>query len=460
MFDQPMVFVDIETNGQMGKEGRIIEIAALRVENGEITDTFSSLVNPGSSIPVWIEKLTGISNADVADAPYFDEIASDLQRILEGAIFVAHNVRFDYSFVKSHFKALGHDYRPRLYCTVRMSRALYPEHKGHSLEKITKRHGIVTENRHRALDDARATLAFTKIALQEKGNETLAANIGLQLRTKSLPPHVNEPNIMALPASPGIYIFRDADGAPLYVGKSIDIRARVRSHFTNDTRIVKEMKLSQRSYEIDFIETNTEIEALLLESAKVKELQPLFNRKLRRTTKQSVLVAQLDDSGYKTIRIESKELNELTDTSNIYGVYSSRMKAKTALDRINNTFGLCPKLLGLEKANGACFRHQLGLCKGACIQKEPPGRYNLRVDLALDRSRVESWPFKSKIAIKISEFRSLIVNQWIIEGIMNYEFEPTLERLTNGFDIDTYKILRSFVRSHPASVSMLGKEFL
>lgn len=459
MFDQPMVFVDIETNGQMGKEGRIIEIGVLRVENGEVTDTFSSLVNPGSSIPVWIEKLTGITNNDIADAPYFDEIASELQRILDGAVFVAHNVRFDYSFVKSHLKALGHDYRPKLFCTVRLSRGLYPEQKGHSLEKIIQRHNIATKSRHRAFDDAEAMLAFARLALKEKGDEAFKANVALQLRTKSLPPHVKAETITALPTGPGIYIFRDSDGGPLYVGKSINIQARVRSHFTNDTRIVKEMKLAQRSYEIDYVETETEIEALLLESATVKKLQPLLNRKLRRTTQQSVLVSYLDEEGYKTITIEGKDLNELTDTSNIYGVYTSRMQAKAELDSINTTFGLCSKLLGLEKTKGACFRHQLGLCKGACVGKESTESYNRRVDTALERSRVESWPFKSKIAIKISEFRSLIVNQWIIEGIMNYEFEPSLERITNGFDIDTYKILRSFVRSHPANITRVSEEF-
>src|SRR5690606_37828619 len=112
MFTQPAVFVDIETNGQMGAEGRIIEIAIIRVESGKITDEFQSLINPGSSVPAWIERLTGISNNDLASAPYFDDVAESIKRIVDGAIFVAHNVRFDYSFLKSHFKAIEHDYRP------------------------------------------------------------------------------------------------------------------------------------------------------------------------------------------------------------------------------------------------------------------------------------------------------------------------------------------------------------
>lgn len=455
MGDQPLCFVDVETNGKFGTEGRIIEIGMLRVEHGEITETFSSLINPGSTIPIWIERLTGITNADLVHAPYFDELAPTIERLLNGAVFVAHNVRFDYAFIKSHLKALGVTYRPKLFCTVRMSRALYPTAHGHSLEKIIARHSIPVTARHRAFDDAKAMYDFMQIAIAEHGEMAVLENMNLQQRTKSLPPHVPENTISTLPSQPGVYIFKDESGAPLYVGKSVNIRERVRSHFTQNTSIMKEMKLSQRSYSIDYIETDTEVEALLLESAKVKELQPLLNKRLRRVTKQSVLVSELNEDGYQTIHIESKDLNELTDTTNIYGVFTSRMKAKSGLESVLKTFQLCPKLLSLEKTSGACFRYQLGLCKGACIGKESAELYNRRVAIALYTSRVESWPFASKIAIKINEVKALVVDQWIIEGILHYEFEPTLEKITNGFDIDTYKILRSYVRLHKESVSPL-----
>lgn len=453
MLHEPMVFVDVETNGKFGADGRIIEIGVIRTENGEVVETFQSLINPGAPVPIWIERLTGITNADLIHAPYFNEIAHTLQQLFENALFVAHNVRFDYSFFKSHFGALSIKYTPKLFCTVRMSRALYPEHSGHSLEKIIKRHGISTDSRHRAFDDAKAMYDFFMITVAQKGDAAVEDNMRKQLRTKSLPPHVDESTIEQLPSSPGIYIFKDQDGHPLYVGKSIDIRARVRSHFTNDTRIVKEMKLSQRSYTIDSVTTDTEIEALLLESATVKKLQPLFNRRLRRTTKQSVLVHSQNEHGYHEISIESKALSEVTDTSKVYGVYTSRAKAKSALESAMKTFQLCPKLLSIESHGGPCFRSQLGLCKGACIQKEPVTSYNQRVELALSRSKIDSWPFVKKIAVKISDTKSLIVDQWIIEGILLHDFEPTLERLSNGFDIDTYKILRSYIRTHPNNVS-------
>ncbi len=169
MFDTPAVFVDIETNGGYGDMGRITEIAIIRVEDGEVVDEYSTLVNPGDSIPYWITKLTGITNADVADAPYFDEVASDISRMLDGAIFVAHNVRFDFSFIKRQLEALGYSFTPKLFCTVRMSRMMYPENTGHSLEKIINRHNIDTKDRHRAYADAKAILDFTKLAIYEKG---------------------------------------------------------------------------------------------------------------------------------------------------------------------------------------------------------------------------------------------------------------------------------------------------
>jgi len=455
MFDRPAVFVDIETNGKMGQFGRIIEVGLIRVENGEITDTYKSLVNPGGSVPVWIEKLTGISNHELTHAPCFEDIADELHRLLDDAIFVAHNVRFDYSFFKSHFQALGRSFSPKLFCTVRMSRGLYPEHKGHSLEKIINRHGIATANRHRAFDDARAIYDFTALAIAEKGHDAFLNNVAHQLKTKTLPPNLDEKKFAGLPSGPGIYVFEDEDGTPLYVGKSVNIRSRVMSHFANDTKIAKEMKLSQRSFNVSFIETDTEIEALLLESAKVKELQPMFNRLLRRKVSQSVLLKSYDDSGYLRITIENRDLNDTTDLENIYGVYTSRSKAKDGLESLTRTYQLCPKLMNLESSKGFCFRYQLGLCKGACGGKEPAESYNSRAEFALLKSRIQSWPFKTKIAIRISELKSLIVDQWVIEGIMHHEYEPTLERLSNGFDMDTYKILRSYLRAHRDSVTLL-----
>ena len=457
MFEHPAVFVDIETNGGSGDRGRITEIALLRVEDGELVEEYQTLINPGSPIPYWITRLTGITNDDVADAPYFDEVAGEIYRILEGAIFVAHNVRFDYSFVKRQLEALGYAFRPKLFCTVRMSRALYVEHKGHSLEKIIARHGIETDARHRAYADAKAIFDFTKLAIAEKGEEAFQASVALQMKTKTLPPNVDEADFARIPQTPGVYIFEDADKRPLYVGKSVNLRSRVMSHFANDTKIAKEMKLSLGSHSISFIETETEIEALLLESAKVKELQPIHNRLLRRKTKQAVLVKSENEDGYTTIGVENKELDDETELETIYGVYTSRMKAKARLESLAKTFQLCPKLVGLETAKGACFRYQLGLCKGACIGKESAELYNRRVEYALERSKIEAWPFKGELSVAISETKALIIDQWVVKGYITAFDDGTthLERIANGFDMDTYKIIRSYLRAHKDRIQLL-----
>lgn len=454
MFDSPAVFVDIETNGGNGEHGRITEIALIRVENGEVVEEYSTLVNPGSPIPYWITRLTGITNADVADAPYFDDVAAEIYRILDGAIFVAHNVRFDFSFVKRQLEATGYTFRPKLFCTVRMSRKLYAEHKGHSLEKIIARHAISTKDRHRAYADAKAILDFTKLAIEEKGIDAFREAAALQMKTKTLPPNVDEAAFAGLPETPGVYIFEDDQGQPLYVGKSVNIRARVRSHFANDTKIVKEMKISLASHNISFIQTETEIEALLLESAKVKELQPLHNRMLRRKTQQAVLVKSENENGYTNIVVENRQLDEETELDAIYGVYTSKMQAKSRLDSLMKTFQLCPKLLGLETGKGACFRSQLGLCKGACIGKEPAELYNRRVEFALERSKLEAWPFKGELSVAISETKALIIDQWVVKGYVTAleDGSTYLERISNGFDMDTYKIIRSYLRTHRANI--------
>lgn len=452
MGNESLVFVDIETNGGNGDRGRIIEVAAIKVENGSIVDSFQSLINPGTAIPYWITKLTGISESDVAHAPYFESIANRLHSFLQNSVFVAHNVLFDYSFLKREFKQSGLPFTPKLLCTVKLSRALFPEHKGHSLQKIIERHNITVADRHRAYDDALAIYAFTKIARETKGEEAFERNILLQLKTKSLPPNVEAATILALPETPGVYVFEDDNGMPLYVGKSINIRSRVRSHFTNATSIAKEMKMSLQSHNITYMSTETEIEALLLESAKIKELQPVYNRKLRRKKTQHILVRH-QTGDYLSFSIESHDLSAFTNLSDVYGVFSTKNQAKQKLEEIVRLYQLCPKLMGLEHSKGVCFRYQLGACKGACGGEEGPDTYNRRVEFALEQTKIETWPYPSRVGIAISPTRTLVIDQWIPQGIYDAEVDGYSE-VINTFDLDTYKIIRSYLRLHKPKVTL------
>jgi len=161
---QPLCFVDIETNGMSAQEGKIIEIAAIRVEPDGRESIYTSLLDPGAALPHFITSLTGISDADLDSAPTFRNIADELYSFLDGAIFVAHNVSFDYSFVKEEFLRTNYDYNPQRFCTVRLSRRLFPEHRRHNLNEIIRRHNIQVNDRHRALGDAKAMQDFFTIA--------------------------------------------------------------------------------------------------------------------------------------------------------------------------------------------------------------------------------------------------------------------------------------------------------
>jgi DNA polymerase-3 subunit epsilon len=127
ILEGPLVFVDIETNGLSHSRGRVIEVAAIRVENGLEVGRFNSVIDPQADIPYFISQLTGISRQDVATAPTFRDIGDELAEVMDGALFVAHNVRFDYSFLKHEFKRLNQKFTPKQLCTVRLSRALYPD---------------------------------------------------------------------------------------------------------------------------------------------------------------------------------------------------------------------------------------------------------------------------------------------------------------------------------------------
>jgi DNA polymerase-3 subunit epsilon len=450
MFEGPVVYVDIETSGGSMTTSRIIEVAAIRVENDEITDTFSSLVNPGMSIPPWITNLTGITTSDVAPAPFFDDIAYELYNILDGAIFIAHNVRFDYSYIKKELKVCGYDFNPKLLCTVRLSRVLYPEHKGHSLQKIIERHAIAVSARHRAYDDALAIKDFAELSYGEKGHEAFQLAMQKQFKTRSLPPNLQEADVAAIGHKPGVYVFEDKEGAPLYVGKSVNLRNRVMSHFTQDTKLNKEMQLSLGVHTLRTVETKTELEALLLESSMVKELLPIHNRQLRRVKSHFVFLKDTNELGYTTIHIADVDLSQHADLTQIYGMYTSRSKAKAALEEKRQAFQLCPKLLGLEHGKGACFMSQLGKCAGACIGNELPViRYNMRVETALERSKLESWPFNSAVAVSEDNEDFIVLDNWIVLGYVHVveEGEPDYRPVERRFDLDTYRILRSYIKA-------------
>lgn len=446
MFDYPVVFVDIETTGGSYRNSRVLEVAAIRYEDGIVTREFSTLIDPETYIPASITTLTGIKPGDIVGAPTFGDIADELAEVMDGAIFIAHNVRFDYTFLKHEFALLGMNFSPKLLCTVRLSRALYRQHRGHSLATLIERHAIPVQSRHRALDDAAAMMYFTQLAFDEHGPELFNEAVHHQLKSQYLPPYLDMQELTAIGNVPGVYIFKDETHQPLYVGKSISLKKRVLSHFQDVSS--KEVKMSQQVHHVETIPTGSELTALVLESKLVKELQPIFNRMLRRVSAYAMLIGEESD-GYMTIAVKQGSIDTTTDLDRIYGLYETRTKAKRRLDEITRQFELCPKLMGLEKATGACFSYSLGRCRGACIGKESAELYNRRFELEFEPNKLETWPYESPIAVPVNDQgERVIINNWTIIGYTDEQGEPVFEVTEPTFDLDEYKIIQRFVRQN------------
>jgi DNA polymerase III subunit epsilon len=180
MLREPLIFLDLETTGMLPAHERITEVGLVEVSDGEFVGSWSQLVNPQKLIPPFIEALTGITNEMVEDAPSFAQLAPAMFERLEGKLLIAHNARFDYGFLKSEFERVGLSYRPRVLCTVKLSRKLFPEHRRHNLDSVIERHGLSCSARHRALGDAEVLWQFLQKIEAEVDAERIDAALQAQ----------------------------------------------------------------------------------------------------------------------------------------------------------------------------------------------------------------------------------------------------------------------------------------
>lgn len=460
VLEGPLVYVDIETNGLDHIRGRVIEVAAIRVEKGRIIREFNQLIDPERDLPQFITSLTGITSQDLRGAPTFHQVAKELHDILSGAVFVAHNVRFDYSFLKQEFKRVGLNFQPKQLCTVKLSKALYPGERSHKLESLIRRHGFTFASRHRAYDDAHVLWQFTQHVEKSFGSELVEAAIAKQIKQPAIPKSIDPMLVKDLPEAPGVYIFEDEQGKPLYIGKSINIKKRVLSHFGHDHDDNREFKISQSIRHITTHQTGGELAALLLESRLVKELQPLYNRRLRKLEKLLLAKQIENEAGYIQVVLEEAAEISPEETGSILAVYPRRGKAKAAFEELVKTFELCPKLMGLEKAKSGCFLYQLHKCHGACAGKETPAQYNERVLTAFERNKIQSWPYKNAILLEehsnAEAYQAIVVDNWcvIAEVTQEESCEPVIKSQNKVFDLDTYKILQSFLTHKLPKISI------
>jgi DNA polymerase-3 subunit epsilon len=369
--------VDIETTGGSARLERITEIAVYIHDGNQIIDEYSTLINPERSIPYFITALTGISNEMVEDAPRFFEVAKKIVEITDGNIFVAHNARFDYSFIRQEFSMLGYNFKRPLLDTVSLSRKLLPGHKSYSLGNLCKDLGIEILGRHRASGDALATVRLLELLLESdrvQNNGSLVRN----RKAAKLHPALDMTKIADIPEEPGIYYFYNEKNEIIYVGKSRNLCQRVNTHLSNNTSY-REMEMRSVIADISWERTGSELVALLLESAEIKSLKPLYNRAQRRTGFRWGIYSHTDENGY--IRFEYRNVK---DDEVPLALFSSKERVRARLEQIISEHGLCQKLCGMYETDGPCFHRQVSLCQGACCGEEKPASYNERAIAVLD----------------------------------------------------------------------------
>jgi DNA polymerase-3 subunit epsilon len=365
--------IDIETTGGSAQLEKITEIAVFLHDGNQITGEFTTLVNPERNIPYFITNLTGITNEMVENAPRFYEIAKKIIELTEGRIFVAHNARFDYSFIRQEYKSLGYNFKRSILDTVALSRKLLPGHVSYSLGNICNDLNIMINGRHRAGGDALATVKLLEILIA-KDNELNAIRPSLlkSARNSKLNPKLDINKIDAIPDEPGVYYFYNEKGDLIYIGKSRNLQQRISTHLSNNTTN-KAMEMRDFIADIDWVTTGSELIALLKESFEIKKNKPVYNRAQRRTSFQWGIYNYFDDNGYLNYNY-----GQINDDQIPISVFSSKDKAKIKLGTLIETFSLCQKLTGLYDTAGACFHYHVGLCKGACIGKESVEDYNKR----------------------------------------------------------------------------------
>jgi DNA polymerase III subunit epsilon len=379
--------VDIETTGSYAANNGITELAIVLHDGNKIVDRFESLVNPQASIPQFIQVLTGIGPEMVKDAPLFSAIAPRVYAMLRDAVFVAHHVNFDYSFLKYQLETAGYDLETKKLCTVRLSRKVFPGLRSYSLGKLCSALEIPIENRHRAGGDADATVLLFEKILHQQGQESIIEGmLHGKNREQYLPPNLPAEQVDSIPYTPGVYYFHDKKGKVIYVGKAKNLHGRVCSHFSNNQTSQRKQEFLRNIYTLSWQECGTELMAFLLECVEIRRLWPAYNRSLKRFEQGFGLYVYEDQGGYLRLTIEKKKHH-----LRAYYLFSGLAEGWQILRKLVRRFELCPKLCFIQKGPEICMGITENTCHGACLQREPAVDYNRRLTEALD-SLLETLP--------------------------------------------------------------------
>ncbi|NER16709.1 exonuclease domain-containing protein [Spongiivirga citrea] len=450
--------VDIETTGNTLKGNKITEIAMFKHDGHKIVDEYTTLVNPKCDISSFITSLTGIDNNLVAKAPTFEEIAENVIEFSKDCIFVAHSVHFDYNVIKYELERLNIDFQRKKLCTVRLSRKLIPGYKSYSLGKLCTALDIPLSDRHRARGDAHATvLLFEKLINQPDADEVFASSVKGNSREATLPPLLPKSTLTKIPNSPGIYYFKNAEGTIIYVGKAKKLKNRVLQHFYD--RSDKEVRMCREIAHIDFELAGSELLALLMESAEIKQRFPKYNSSQKHNAMRYGLFEYENRNGVKHLAF-----NNIKKVVNPIMAYSTISQCRTQLQEICHQFQLCPRYCQLQENKGCGTHFFLNNCTGVCEGNEQAEDYNERVSNAISHLKAENQSYIIKEKGRNEQEQAFVCvedGKYIGYGfvdqtttiVSSFELTPFMTRQKDNEDVQ--RILRSYISKNPRNLISL-----
>jgi DNA polymerase-3 subunit epsilon len=449
LFASALAIIDVQITGLHPDKDCIWEVAVLQVDGGSVVARHVWLLNPACGLPASVSRVSGVLSAELVGEPRFADMASELARCLEGRVVVGHNLRVAHAFLRRGFALAGLRVRYRQLCTVQLARAAWPDLPCHSLDALCERQAISRFFQHRALPDAEAVWQLLATLVPQ----VPAALLSRQLRKAAVPRFLTAERLQALPSRPGVYYFYGENQALLYIGKSRNLRQRVQSHFQNDHHSRRSLQISQQVRDIRVQPTAGELGALLLESAEVKRLLPLYNRQLRRQRDVQTWVLTVGADG---LLPELQAVGQSVIENSSVGLFRSRRQAHAWLRDEATRSQLCLRVLGLERGEGACFATQLGACRGACCGRESREAHDARLLAGCEQLRIASWPWSGPVALVERDLEQRlcqwhVLDQWRHVATVD---DPTLidaarQQPAQGFSLDAYHILLSHLRRFP-----------
>ncbi len=333
---------DIETTGSHASGNSITEIAIVLSDGQKEIDRFETLLQPDHPIPYHITTLTGIDNDMVSDAPRFEDVADEIASFLAQGVFVAHNVGFDYSFIKKQFEAIGRKWNPTRLCTVRLTRKLVPGLHSYSLSNLCRHFGILNNTAHRAMSDTLATVELLHQLIALDHNNYILEQAQKNSPSAWLPNKVKESDYLALSTGPGVYYFRDEKGELLYIGMSGNIQKRVKQHFTGKMQSSKRQAFLKDIANIECKDCGTEFLARLVEDHEIRQHWPKFNKAQKHPSKKFGVLEYSDQKGYLRWGIQQLRKGQSSIIS-----FHSAASGREWLHQCSKQYLVNPTLFGL-----------------------------------------------------------------------------------------------------------------